>query len=173
MLQPVEKEIWDLLQPGVEEYGLRLVRVRFSGGEGRGTLQVMIEPQETTKENPISATVSQCTEVSRMASALLDVEDVINSRYNLEVSSTGLERPLITEKDFEDYKQARIKVQMAVPYENRRKFIGVLEKLENNEINITLDEDGSKVSLPFEQIKYAHLYFTNEDIQKLMNGIEE
>ena len=77
MLQPVEQEIWQLLEPGVDELGLRVVRVRFAGGEHSGTLQVMIEPKETTRDNMISATVDQCAEVSRMASALLDVAQSI------------------------------------------------------------------------------------------------
>lgn len=172
MLQPVEQEIWQLLEPGVDELGLRVVRVRFAGGEHSGTLQVMIEPKETTKDNMISATVDQCAEVSRMASALLDVEDVIQSRYNLEISSTGMERPLITDADFKEYTGARVKVQMAVPFDNRRKFLGVLKGLNEGEVTIEMDEDGTEVKLPYEQIKYAHLFFTDEDMRKIINRIE-
>lgn len=173
MLQPVEQEIWELLEPGADELDLRIVRVRFVGGERSGTLQVMIEPKATSRTNPVSATVDQCAEISRMASALLDVEDVIQSRYNLEISSTGMERPLVTANDFEEYKGARIKVQMAVPFENRRKFIGLLQNFADDLITLTHDEDGQTVSLPYEQIKYAHLFFTDEDMRKMMNGIEE
>lgn len=172
MLQTVEKDIWNLIEPGVDELGLRVVRVRFVGGERNGTLQVMIEPKETTKENPISATVDQCTKVSRMASALLDVEDVITNRYNLEISSTGMERPLVTEEDFGTYKGERVKIQMAVPFEKKRKFIGILEDCADGQVQILQDEGGEMVQLPYEQIKYAHLYFTDEDMKKMMNGIE-
>ena len=173
MLQPLENEVFDLLSPGVEELGLRIVRVRFSGGSGQGTLQVMIEPVETTKESPISVTVGQCTSVSRMASALLDVEDTITSRYNLEVSSTGMERPLVLKEDFKNYTDCRVKIQMAVPFENRRKFIGILRDIVKDKVEILLDEGNVLISLPFEQIKYAHLYFTDEDMKNIMNMTEE
>lgn len=172
MLQPVEQEIWELIEPGVDELGLRVVRVRFTGGTGSGTLQVMVEPKETTKDNPISATVAQCTKISHMASALLDVEDTISSRYHLEISSTGMERPLVKEEDFKTYQGVRIKVQMAVPFENKRRFIGILNNYADEKIELTLDEDSLVVQLPYEQIKYAHLFFTDEDMRKIINGTE-
>tara|TARA_R110000868_G_scaffold262401_2_gene521093 strand:- start:72408 stop:72929 length:522 start_codon:yes stop_codon:yes gene_type:complete len=173
MLQPIENEVWQLIEPGVEELGLKIVRVRFTGGSGSNVLQVMIEPTEATRDNPLSATVGQCAKVSRMAAALLDVEDTISARYSLEISSTGMERPLVTEKDFKDYAGSRVKVQMAVPFNDRRKFIGVMQGCENGEVAITLDENEMEVNLPYEQIKFAHLYFTDEDIKQIMNMTEE
>lgn len=173
MMQPLENEIWQLVEPGVDEMGLRMVRVRFTGGSGNGVLQLMVEPKECTKDNPVSATVDQCAEVSRMASALLDVEDVIAARYTLEVSSTGMERPLISEEDFVNYTNRRVKVQMAVPFMNRRKFVGMLDAVANGEVEITMDENGEQVKLPIEQMKYAHLFFTDEDMKQIMNMTEE
>lgn len=172
MMQPLEKEIWQLVEPGVEDMGLRMVRVRFNGGAHQGVLQLMIEPVECSKDNPVSATVDQCADVSRMASALLDVEDTIKSRYTLEVSSTGMERPLVSVEDFKNYTGCRIKAQMAVPFENRRKFIGMLDGVEEGVASLTMDENGQSVSLPIEQMKFAHLFFTDEDIRQMMNTEE-
>jgi ribosome maturation factor RimP len=173
VIQPVENEVWQLIKPGVEELGLRIVRVRFSGGTGSNVLQVMVEPVEATKENPVSATVGQCASISRMSAALLDVEDTIPSRYTLEVSSTGMERPLVSQKDFADYANSRARIQMAVPFNERRRFIGMMQGIVDDEVVIVLDEDKTEVKLPFEQIKYAHLYFTDEDMKQIMNMTEE
>jgi ribosome maturation factor RimP len=104
---------------------------------------------------------------------LLDVEDVVSSRYHLEISSTGMERPLVKEEDFTTYQGVRIKVQMAVPFDGKRKFIGILNDYVDEKLELTLDEDALKVQLPYEQIKYAHLFFTDEDMRKMMNGIED
>lgn len=173
MIQPLENEVWKLIEPGVEELDLRIVRVRFSGGSGSNVLQVMIEPVASTKENPVSATVDECASVSRMSAALLDVEDTIPSRYTLEVSSTGMERPLVSEKDFADYANSRVKIQMAVPFNERRRFIGMMQGITEGEVTIVLDDDGSEAKLPFEQIKYGHLFFTDEDMKQIMNMTEE
>src|SRR5690606_9192373 len=114
-MQAVEKKVWSLVEPVVTELGLRLVRVRLSGGERHSTLQLMIEPQEKNRDNRVAVTIDQCTTVSRQVSILLDVEDPVQTAYSLEVSSTGAERPLVTLADYQAYAPHRIKVELTGP----------------------------------------------------------
>jgi len=80
-MQKIEQQIWDMIQPGVEDMGFRLVRVRLTGAAGKSdyTLQVMIEPPAAAPDNDLSVTVDECADVSRMISALMDVADPIRS----------------------------------------------------------------------------------------------
>ena len=169
MMQPVEQQIWDLIEPGVDELGLRIVRVRVSGGSGNATLQIMVEPKECSKDNPVAVHVDQCAEVSRMASALLDVEDPIDGHYSLEVSSTGMERPLVTEADFTAYTGARIKMRMQFPVDGQRKFAGELKGFDAGNVIMHDEERKADVTLPYGAIHYAHLIFTDEEIQAFIN----
>lgn len=172
MLTEHEQNIWNLIEAGVEDLNLRLVRVRITGGSGNATVQVMIEPQESTAENMVSVTLDECESVSRMASAILDVEDPISGRYNLEVSSTGVERPLVKEEDFSAYSGKRAKVEMQFPIDNRRRFFGVLKGLQEGDVTMTTDE-GEEVALPYDNVKFAHLALTDEDINQMMKAVKE
>lgn len=172
MLTSVEQKIWDLLKDGVEDLNLRLVRIRVNGGDGNMKLQVMIEPQESSADNMVSVTLEECESVSRMASAIMDVEDPITSKYNLEVSSTGMERPLVMKEDFDLYKGCRAKVEMIIPIENRRRFFGRVEGLNEDVIAMVTDE-GDEVSLPYGDVKFAHLIFTDEEMNEFMKSAKE
>ena len=85
----------DLITPVCENLGYDVVRVRMQGGESRKTLQIMVE-----RKDRAAMTVEDCATVSRALSPVLDEKDPIESRYTLEVSSPGLDRPLKKEKDF-------------------------------------------------------------------------
>ena len=172
MLTAQEQSIWDLIEAGVEDMNLRLVRVRISGGSGNATVQIMVEPQESCAAKMVSVTLEECEAVSRMASAILDVEDPIENRYNLEVSSTGIERPLVKQEDFTAYTGKRAKVEMQFPIDNKRRFFGVLNGLDDENVAMTTDE-GESVELPYESIKYAHLALTDADIQAMMKAVKE
>ena len=166
----LESKIWEMLVAGVEDLNLRLVRVRITGGSEHCKLQVMIEPQAATADNPLSVTMDECTAVSRMTSALLDVEDPIQGKYELEVSSTGLERPLVTAEDFTNYSNHRAKVEMNHPHNGKRKFVGTLLGLQGNEVAIQANDE--VVNLQFDEIKFAHLAFTDEEVRQIMKNAE-
>lgn len=170
-MQTLEQNIWDLLNPGVEDLGLRLVRVRLSGGNNP-TLQIMIEPKGASLENMLSVDVEQCAEVSRMASALLDVEDIIDSKYHLEVSSTGLERPLVTLEDFVLYKGARAYIKMNVPTDGRFKFKGFIDGVEGEEILFTTSDTNESVKLNYEYMHSAKRIFTDEELDEMFKALE-
>src|SRR5690606_38077927 len=85
-------------------------------------------------DTPQGITLTDCTQVSRQVSAMLDVEDPIQGGYTLEVSSPGLNRPLFELAHYEKQLGQRVKVRLRVPFENKRNFIGTLQKVENSKI---------------------------------------
>lgn len=155
------RRIEAILTPAAEEMGLELVRIRF-GGEGRTrALQIMAERKD---ETPL--TLGNCSELSKTASALLDVEDIIDGQYNLEVSSPGLERPLVKLKDFERFKGRDAKIELDEPVDDRKRFKGTLEGIdEDNQILLQMEETGETVALPFAALFKAKLILTDDPLK--------
>lgn len=146
-----------LSEPVLNGMGFRLVRVRLSGP----TLQIMAERPDGT------FTIDDCEKVSRALSPLLDVEDVIKSRYHLEVSSPGIDRPLVRPADFETWAGHEAKIEMAVPVAGRKRFRGKLEGFAEGEVRIYVDNpeksgDPLLVGIPFSGIADAHLVLTDD-----------
>src|SRR6476660_1557228 len=106
-------------EPVIEQLGYRLVRVRVSAAEGC-TVQIMAERPDG------SMTVEDCENVSRALSAVLDVADPIERAYRLEISSPGLDRPLVRKSDFERYAGHLARIEMEIPVEGRKRFRGLL-----------------------------------------------
>ena len=96
----VESTINRIIEPALQNLGFRIVRTLFSGGKktGRNQLQIMAEPIEHR-----DMTVDDCEKISRHVATLLDVDDLINSAYVLEVSSPGIDRPLTRIEDFDRF----------------------------------------------------------------------
>lgn len=129
--------------------GLELVEVQFRR-EGHGwVLRIFIDSEE-------GITVDHCADVSREVSDYLDVEDLIDHPFNLEVSSPGLERPLRSITDFERFagRKARVKLREAVG--DQKVFTGIIGRANEESIELVL-EDESTVQLPFELIRKARL----------------
>lgn len=137
--------------------GFNLVRVRFSGG-GRPVLQIMVERID---ERPID--VDDCAEVSRTVSALLDVEDPIPGAYTLEISSPGIDRPLVRLDDFDRFAGHEAKIVMAGTIAGRKRFRGRLLGVRDGFVLLRLDEAGDDdvTHLPFEGIASAKLVLTD------------
>ncbi len=150
------KRIDDLLDAPLEDMGYGLVRLHF-GGEGRyRALQIMAERLDGG-----NLSIKDCTEISRTASALLDVEDWIDGRYNLEVSSPGMERPLIKLKDFERFKGRAAKVELEDAIDGQRRFKGELKGI-NEDDEIIMNVDGEEVLLPHRMLLKAKLVITED-----------
>ncbi len=146
-----------LAEPLLKDMGLRLVRVKMSGP----TLQIMAERLDGT------FTIEDCEKVSRAISPLLDVEDVVPARYHLEVSSPGIDRPLVRPADFEIWKGHEVKIEMAVPVAGRKRFRGELEGFHDGEVRLYIDDPqaGNEpllVGVPFADIASAQLVLTDE-----------
>ncbi|QPC43437.1 ribosome maturation factor RimP [Kaustia mangrovi] len=158
-----------LVEPVIEDMGYRLVRVRVTGQNG-ATLQIMAERPDGTM------TIDDCETVSRAVSPLLDVEDPMPGEYMLEVSSPGIDRPLVRLEDFDRWSGHQARVELVAGLEGRRRFRGVLLGTETDEGSVTLrlDEDGETVSLAFADIAEARLVMTDalikESLARGMHG---
>jgi ribosome maturation factor RimP len=149
----------NLVEPLLEQMGFRLVRVRMIGAAGR-TLQIMAERPDGTM------TIEDCEQASRAISPLLDVEDPVSGRYELEISSPGIDRPLVRAEDFEHWSGHEAKIEMAVPQAGRRRFRGLLKGFADGKVLLAADTGaGGKeeeiVSLPFAGIAEAKLILTD------------
>lgn len=139
-----------LVAPSLAAMGYDVVRVAFTGGR-RATLQIMAE--RTGEE---SMSVDDCARVSRTVSALLDVADPIATSYVLEVSSPGLDRPLVKRGDFERFTGREAKLELNAPRtDGRRRFRGRIAGLDGDAVRLV--QDGEEVTLPLAAITRARL----------------
>ena len=150
-LGTVEKSI----EPVVIAMGYVLVRVMVSGGNSP-VLQVMVE-----RADERSMTVEDCAEISRAVSAVLDVEDPIAGAYRLEVSSPGIDRPLVKPRDFDRFAGEVAKVETITPVDGRKRFQGKLLGMSDGAVRLKLDE-GAEVALPLDTVRRAKLVLTDE-----------
>jgi ribosome maturation factor RimP len=157
-------EIAALVEPVLGELGFRLVRVVVSGRNG-ATLQVMAERPDGT------ITVEECAVISRRVSPVLDVQDPIRGPYTLEVSSPGIDRPLVRPSDFEDWAGYEAKIELKEPLAGRKRFRGVLEGVEGEEVRIEVEIDQlgrQVVGLPIQLVGEARLVLTDELIREAL-----
>jgi ribosome maturation factor RimP len=144
----LNQKLNNLLEPLIESLGYELVLIEFSAGSHSAMLRLFIDASG-------GITLGDCERVSREAAALLDVEDPISTAYQLEVSSPGMDRPLVKPAHFERFVGETIKVQLHVARENRRRFSGVLVAADANGIEVALPEMRLQVS--YEDIERARL----------------
>ena len=153
--------IANLAEPVLSDLGFRLVRVVISGRDG-ATVQIMAERPDGM------LTVEECATISRRLSPVLDAHDPISGRYTLEVSSPGIDRPLVRPSDFEDWAGHEAKIEMQEPIGGRKRFRGMLEGVEGDEVRIEveLDQLGPQViGLPIGRVAEARLVLTDELIR--------
>jgi ribosome maturation factor RimP len=143
-----------LIAPSLAAMGYRVVRVALTGGR-RATLQVMAERGDAK-----AMTVEDCSEISRTVSALLDVADPIEGAYVLEVSSPGIDRPLIKREDFVRFAGHEAKIELSAPVEGRRRFKGRLLGVEGDRVRVLID--GAPMALPLAAVARAKLVLTDE-----------
>jgi ribosome maturation factor RimP len=147
-------KIETLIAPSLEAMGYRVVRVAVTGGR-RATLQVMAE-----RVDDKAMTVEDCADISRTVSALLDVADPIATAYTLEVSSPGIDRPLVRREDFARFAGFEAKVELTAPVDGRRRFRGKLLGVEGDEVRLLVD--AAPVALPLATVVRAKLVLTDE-----------
>ena len=129
----LEQKLQDLLQGSVEDLGCELWGIECQRVGRYLTVRLFID-----KEGGV--TVEDCADVSRQVSAVLDVEDPIADKYNLEVSSPGVDRPLFTLAQYTRYVGQEIVVHLRIPVADRRKWQGELAKIENDMITLIVDK---------------------------------
>lgn len=151
--------------PVLQGMGYRLVRIRISGEAGC-TVQIMAERPDGSMQ------IEDCEAISRALSPVLDVADPIERAYRLEISSPGIDRPLVRRSDFERYTGHLVKVEMANAHEGRKRFRGTLAGVEGDRVRLTRDDvkagDEAEVLLVMEDIGEARLVLTDELIAESM-----
>jgi len=148
-----------IVEPVIEQLGYRLVRVRVSSAEGC-TVQIMAERPDGTMS------VEDCEAVSRALSPVLDVADPIERAYRLEISSPGIDRPLVRKSDFERYTGHLAKIETSMPIQGRKRFRGVLAGTEGETARIRRDDaaegEETEIMIPIEEMSEAKLVLTDE-----------
>jgi ribosome maturation factor RimP len=147
-----------IVEPVLHQLGYRLVRVRVSGSEGC-TVQIMAERPDG------SMSVDDCEEVSRALSPVLDVADPIERAYRLEISSPGIDRPLVRKSDFDRYSGHLVRIEMTMPVAGRKRFKGTLAGTEGEAARLNRDDaegEDATVLLPIEEMGEAKLVLTDE-----------
>jgi ribosome maturation factor RimP len=147
-----------IVEPVLDGLGYRLVRVRISGADGC-TVQIMAERPDGTM------TIEDCEAASRVLSPVLDVADPVGHSYRLEVSSPGIDRPLVRRTDFDRYAGHLLKIEMAVAIEGRRRFRGILLGTAGACARIRREDasagEQAEVQLPIEDMVEARLVLTD------------
>ncbi|UFX45469.1 ribosome maturation factor RimP [Bradyrhizobium sp. 41S5] len=151
--------------PVLQGMGYRLVRIKVSGDAGC-TVQIMAERPDGSMQ------LEDCEAISRALSPVLDVADPIERAYRLEISSPGIDRPLVRRSDFERYTGHLVKIEMAVAHQGRKRFRGLLAGVEGNAVRIKRDDprpaEDAEVLLVMEDISDARLVLTDELIEESM-----
>ncbi|MFO1184830.1 MAG: ribosome maturation factor RimP [Bauldia sp.] len=162
----LEARIAHIVQPTLLGLGFRLVRVAVSGRNGC-TVQIMAERGDGT------IGVEDCEAISRVISALLDVEDPVGGAYHLEISSPGIDRPLVRRSDFERWAGHRAKIELARLVDGRRRFKGTLLGL-RGETALIREEDAeggaAEAAVPLGEIEEARLVLTDDLIRATLRA---
>ncbi len=164
----------DLLEPVINGLGFDIVRI-LTIGQANPTLQIMIERKDRK-----DIVVEDCAKASRAISEILDEKDPIKDRYSLEVSSPGLDRPLVTLEHFQRFAGSEAKLETSVEVEKRKRFKGKILSVDDKN-NIRFDMDGTEYVIPYENIAKAKLIITDEMLkayeqdlpEEILAGIQE
>ena len=146
-----------LAEPVIEALGYRLVRVKVSSADGC-TVQIMAERPDGTM------VVEDCETVSRALSPVFDAADPIDKAYRLEISSPGIDRPLVRKSDFDRYAGHLVKIETEFPIDGRKRFRGLLVGTAGEAARIRSDEpdNQSEILLPIDEMSEAKLVLTDE-----------
>jgi ribosome maturation factor RimP len=143
-MSKLTEKLTELFTKVLESMGLAIVQVTVSGAS-RVKLQVMIERIDN---NYVS--MDDCVNASHLISDLLDVEDPFDKSYDLEVTSPGLNRPLVKPSDFKRFEGEDIKVSLFAPLEDgRKKLKGVLADSDDNGFTIEMESENISINIAY------------------------
>ncbi len=157
--------IAQMIEPSLAAMGYRLVRVLMTGGR-RATLQVMAE-----RADDLPITHNDCAQISHSVSALLDVADPIAGAYTLEISSPGIDRPLVRAEDYDRFSGFEAKIELAMPLNGRRRFCGRL--IGTAEGVLRLLTEAGEMRLPLDGVARAKLILAEDLIAARQHVISE
>ena len=157
-MSTITEKINDLISPALADVGLWVVNVRFTGGDDK-ILQIMVDRLDGT---PVD--VNDCENASHSISAILDVEDPVESAYNLEVSTPGIDRPLVRSQDWKKFVGFEVKIELKTPTETaRRRYRGIIERIDNDVITLVVDNNYENINI--NNVLFAKLILTDELIK--------
>jgi len=156
----IEEKIAGFIAPVIEQAGFRLVQVQMTSDRASAILRVMAENPQTQNLG-----VDECARLSREVAAILDVEDPIKGAYRLEISSPGIDRPLVSAQDFIEYTGYEAKVEIDPPLEGQKRFRGYLQGMEGDQILLETEDQGN-LSLPYHAVRKAKLVLTDELLER-------
>lgn len=156
-----EDNLTKIVRSTVKGMGYAFIIANFIATEDKTVLQIMIENKDGS-----GVTVDDCRKVSRNISAILDVEDTISSAYTLEVSSTGMDRPLTAIEDYDRFADFLIKLESYELVGGRKRFKGKVIGRKENIVSLEMPE--GKIEIDFDNIKKAKLIVTDEMIANAM-----
>ena len=148
------KSIAQLIDSSLASMGYRVVRVLMTGGR-RSTLQVMAE-----RLDDLPITLDDCAKISRSVSALLDVADPIPGTYMLEISSPGIDRPLVRAEDYDRFSGFEARIELSMPLDGRKRFRGRLVGTKEGVLH--LSTEGGETRLPLDAVAKAKLILTDD-----------
>jgi ribosome maturation factor RimP len=154
--------IAQVIEPPIEAMGYRLVRVVVTRGR-RPTLQVMAERSD---DQPMG--VEDCAQISHSVSALLDIADPIAGSYMLEISSPGIDRPLVRAEDYDRFSGSEARIELSHPINGRKRFRGRL--LGTSGANLRLTTESGETELPLAAVARAKLVLTDDLIAATQRG---
>lgn len=161
----LEEQINEIIEAPLEDMGFGIVRLRLlnrsSGAHNMKVLEVLIE-----RLDGVHISITDCKNASNHISAILDVEDVIDSKYNLEVSSAGIERPLVKLQDFERFKDYVIEVKLHNSVNGAKKHQCILLGIDDDKVKVRIGAE--EVEIEFENIKDAKIVLTDELFRKIL-----
>ncbi len=165
-MAPQEQRLTDLIAPIVAAAGCELVRVRISGSRDV-TLQIMAERPDRTMS------AEDCARLSRALSPALEEADPFPGAYRLEVSSPGVDRPLVRLKDYHDWQGYDAKLELTEMVEGRKRFRGVLAGVDGEAVCLDIDDEEETALIPFALIAQAKLVLTDELIRESLKAGKE
>ncbi|WP_347938876.1 ribosome maturation factor RimP [Rickettsia oklahomensis] len=159
-MQAIEQQITNVIEESLMNMGFELVLVKFKGVNSK-VVEILIDSLNGEK-----VSVEDCTKVSRTISAILDVENLIEDAYSLEVVSSGLERPLVKFENYNRFLGREVKIKLKESLNDKICYQGKIIKAENNKIYLKCEEQ--EVLIDYNLIKNANLVLTEEVFQKLL-----
>jgi ribosome maturation factor RimP len=157
--------IENLISPTIDKLGFEIVRIEVLG-EMNPCVQIMAERRDQTGMN-----VDDCAQISRAVSAILDVEDPITNAYTLEVSSPGMDRPLVKREHFERFAGEEIRLEKRGQGDEQRRYRGNLNGIEGDDVVLLIK--GEEIIIPFVDVQKARVVITDALIAAAKEGTEQ
>jgi len=163
MSKAIEKKIAALIAGDIGTAGYELVRVQITGGGKYAALQIMAE-----RDDGKGMTVEDCATISRAVSEVIEKDAELADRYDLEVSSPGIDRPLVKLQDYARFQGHVAKIELNAAIDGQRRFQGKIEAVSDERVELGTDK--GKVSVPFDEIEKAKLVLTDELLKAAASG---